>query len=190
MNIDTAKIAILKVKTGVLSVVGWILAIFFGAIFMTFALDIENTVDIALTVVFAIVTLLGAWLIYDGFRKRKLIKIYNDYSARFADNSDGLLDLLAHDTNSTVEEVIKNINDIIALGLFTNCYLDTIGKRLVIPREKKVESEPDTQKENPKDKLKYVVVECSECGAKNKIPAGFVKECEYCGSRISSHKDA
>ena len=33
--------------------------------------------------------------------------------------------------------------------------------------------------------IKYVMVKCKGCGATNKIAAGTVGECEYCGSKIS-----
>ena len=124
----------------------------------------------------------------NGNNTLKLIKIYPTYAEKLADNKPGSIVSLASSLNVTVDNAMKNVCTMLALGLFPDCYIDLKNKRLVSP-EKKVEKTKIPKIQVVDREVEYVTVQCEVCGAKNKIVKGTSSECEYCGSEIHSKID-
>lgn len=196
MTSDNVASAIKKAKAkGVAQqVFGWIITIFCGMIASVGAgtSGFKETVDVVMVTMFAVFTVLGVRLIIKGYKRKKLIKQYYDYSARLSADADKSIDLLSSSIGATVADVTKNISEMIALGFFPGAFLDTAHNRVVMQNEKPTVVQPTVHTTintpvQPEQTVKYVTVQCKGCGATNKILAGTVGECEFCGSQISNN---
>lgn len=183
-----------KAKGIIQQVFGWIITIFCGLIASVGAgtSGFKETVDVVMVTIFAVFTALGIMLIVKGYKRKKLIKNYYDYSARISADPDKSIDLLSSSIGATVSVVTNNISDMIALGFFPGAFLDTTHNRIVMQNTKASATRTapittvNTTVQNTQT-VKYVTVQCKGCGATNKIIAGTVSECEFCGSQISDN---
>ena len=189
MALNSVESAINKVKAkgSVQRVFGWILAIFNGFIaFVGCATSgFKEALDVTMVLFFSAIAAAGVWLIIKGNKKFKLIKTFSDYSARLAADPEKSIDLLASATGVTVATATKNISDMIAVGFFPNCYLDGQRNKLVFPTvQSQAPITANVSNAQPQS-VKYTTVQCTGCGATNKVAVGTVCECEFCGSQIS-----
>ncbi|MDD3192467.1 MAG: hypothetical protein PHE47_01210 [Oscillospiraceae bacterium] len=172
-------------------VLGWIITIFCGLMASVGAgsSGFKETVDVVMVTMFALFTVLGVRLIIKGCKRKKLIKNYYDYSARLSADPDKSLDLLASSIGATVAAVTKDVSDMIALGFFPGAFLDTAHNRIVMKEDKPIvtQTNPVAASTTTTQAVKYITVQCRGCGATNKIIAGTVGECEFCGSQISDN---
>ncbi|MGI6268989.1 MAG: hypothetical protein ACOYKJ_00410 [Candidatus Howiella sp.] len=189
-NVETA-LKKAKAKGVTQQVFGWIITIFCGLIASVGAgtSGFKETVDVVMVTMFAVFTVLGVRLITKGYKRKKLIKNYYDYSARLSADPDKSIDLLSSSIGTTVAVVTKNISDMIALGFFPGVFLDTTHNRIVMKAEKPIVTQtvPAAATTDATQPIKYITVQCKGCGATNKIIAGTVGECEFCGSQISDN---
>ena len=183
-----------KAKGVTQQVFGWIITIFCGLMASVGAgtSGFKETVDVVMVTMFVVFTVLGVRLIIKGYKRKKLIKQYYDYSARLSADADKSIDLLSSSIGATVAVVTKNISDMIALGFFPGAFLDTTHNRVVMQNEKPTAGQTVshmavTTQVQPEQPVKYVAVQCKGCGATNKIMAGTVGECEFCGLQISEN---
>lgn len=171
-----------KIKGTIQQTLGWILVVFFGLFAIAGGTQIETSFDIGMVIFCVAVTVGGVLLIVSGSKKKKLIKEFHDYSARFAADPTKSIDLLASSIGVTTLTATKNIVKMINNGFFTNAYIDTQRNCLVFTNIKQSISYIPT---NTSSSVSYVTVQCGGCGANNKIASGTVDECEFCGSQIS-----
>src|SRR5574344_756875 len=140
MAADMVASAIKKAKAkGVTQqVFGWIITIFCGLMASVGAgtSGFKETVDVVMVTMFVVFTVLGVRLIIKGYKRKKLIKQYYDYSARLSADADKSIDLLSSSIGATVAVVTNNISDMIALGFFPGAFLDTTHNRVVMQNEK------------------------------------------------------
>ncbi|MEE1314177.1 MAG: hypothetical protein UHS49_00210 [Faecalimonas sp.] len=167
-------------------VFGWIIAIFNGFVALVGATQITEALDVAIVIFFAGMMILGIALIIKGNRKTKLIKMFHNYSARLFFDSEKSIDLLAASTGATVKETTKNLSDMISVGFFPNYYIDKQYNRLIEHNKNRFFKSQAMSMQSQKD-IEYVTVQCKGCGAINKIVAGGVGECEFCGSQLSQN---
>lgn len=176
----------LKLKAALQIIFGSVLAVFNGLIVLIGVLSMEAADELFIVMFFSALTALGTLLIIKGKKKLRLIKNYYDYSARLDADPTKSIALLASSTGVTVAAATKNISEMIALGFFPGCCLDEYGSRLVTPNAAPVQQTAFTPVYNATTQnTRYVTVQCKGCGATNKIIAGSVGECEFCGSKIS-----
>ncbi|MGI6269091.1 MAG: hypothetical protein ACOYKJ_00925 [Candidatus Howiella sp.] len=172
-------------------VFGWIITIFCGLMASVGAgsSGFKETVDVVMVTMFALFTVLGVRLIIKGYKRKKLIKSYYDYSPRLSADPDKSLDLLASSIGTTVAAVTKDIFNMIALGFFPEAFLDTARNRIVMKEDKPIvtQTNPVAASTTTTQAVKYITVQCRGCGATNKIIVGTVGECEFCGSQISDN---
>lgn len=177
----------LKFKAALQIIFGCVLAVFNGLAILGGILSKEAADEVFFDIFLSVLTALGILLIIKGKKKLRLIKNYYDYSARLDADPTKSIALLASSTGVTVAAATKNISEMIALGFFPGCCLDEYGSRLVTPNAAPVQQQTvftpvyDATTQN----TRYVTVQCKGCGATNKIIAGSVGECEFCGSKIS-----
>lgn len=179
-----------RAKGVIQQVFGWIITIFCGLMASIGAgsSGFKETVDVVMFTM-ALFTVLGIRLIIKGYKRKKLIKSYYDYSPRLSADPDKSIDLLSSSIGAPVVVVTKNISDMIALGFFPEAFLDTTRNRIVMKEDKPIVTQtiPVAATTNITQAVKYIAVQCKGCGATNKIIAGAVGECEFCGSQISQN---
>lgn len=118
--------------------------------------------------------------------KKNAAKIRN-YTQIIINGEETRLDYIANATNIPYDIVVKDLQQMIDAGYFKNGYVDTVGRKLVLPGKKntvKIEShyqEEPIASAIPVRQARTVTCKC--CGAKNVIEAE-VGECEYCGSPL------
>ena len=193
-NNVSAAIKRAKAKAVTQQVLGWIITAFCAMVTSVGAgtSGFKETIDVVMVTMFAAFTALGILLIVKGYKRKKLIKNFYDYSARLSVDPDKSIDLLSSSTGNTITVVTNNIADMITLGFFPGAFLDTAHNRVVMQNAKPSTTQPvvNTAVNTPTQSergVKYVTVQCKNCGATNKIIAGTVGECEFCGSQISDN---
>lgn len=123
---------------------------------------------------------LGLFLLIMGIRRKRLIKLYHLYSARLSVDPLGSLELLAGSLGTSVDLVRTNLLRLLKKGYFPGAFLDSTGKRLVLPG-----AAPPAPVRSCVQSESAVVVRCGSCGAANRIPEGRTPaECEYCGAPL------
>lgn len=187
---DSVAQTIKKVRTiaTLQQVFGWILALFNGLVAFMGLVQIKSFKDFGFTFLFAVIAAAGVFLILKGRKKSYLIRLFYDYSARLSADPQKSIDLLAASTGVPVNEAVQNIKDMIHYGFMTNCFIDSQRNVLVTTHPTGTQSHSQQQVSgghSTQPPIKYVMVKCKGCGATNKIAAGTVGECEYCGSKIS-----
>lgn len=178
----------IKVKASFQSIFGWIIALLSGL--FTFAgiaaSGLKEAIDVVMVTLFAIITALGIWMIIKSSKRKKLIVLFRNYAARLESDPDKSLDLLSSSIGASVDTVTKNISEMVSLGLFPNAFVDTTHNRLVFQNNNKTVAQASYQNTASVQKeIRYVTVQCKGCGATNKIIAGSIGECEYCGAQVS-----
>lgn len=183
-------VSIMKIKSIIYRILGWVIAIFCGFLAIAMATVIQDYIDVIGMVLFIVFTALGIKLIVSGKSKAKLLAKFDAYSKRLASDPQKSLNILASEINVPIDALIKDVNKMIVLGLFPNGFIDAKSGRLIIPNsntnanssESRYSADVNTDLSGEPE---YVTVQCQNCGATNKIVKGSVGECEFCGSQIS-----
>lgn len=123
---------------------------------------------------------LGIWLLLSGLKNTKLVKRYNEYFDRLMRDPEHSIDKLVTKVGKPADEVKKDLTNMIELGLFPGCYVDSAENRLVLPSTKAAAAVAQAT-----GSARMVVRACPGCGAKVSVPAGGVEECEFCGTKVS-----
>jgi len=187
MNKSATQKAITRVsvKGTIQQVIGWILVTLFGLSSIVGITQIKEASDVVMVIFCTAITVGGILLIISGSKKKKLIRTFINYSSRFAADATKSIDLIAASTGVTVAAVTKNITDMINYGFFENAYIDTGRNCLVFTGADHPTQNTATFSQPTANSVSYITIQCKGCGATNKIAAGTVSECEYCGSQIS-----
>lgn len=180
-------IMINQTKQMIQSVLGWALALFFGAATIYAVTDIHGGIDVAVAIMFLLITIIGVSLILKSKKHKKLIKLFRLYTSHLAINPEKSIDFLAMSTNESTQNVIKNIEEMIKYGYFKEVYIDIGKKCLVFANISRKENAAAPNNKNI-HMNGHIIVICNGCGAKNKIIKGSVGECQYCGMPISENK--
>ena len=168
-------------------IIGYIIAIIFGLLVVAGSVSsgFETTFDVVMVSILSAISLVGISIITRGAKRKKLAKLFMDYSARLSADSVRSIEKLASATGSAMEFVLRNIEKMISMGYFVNAYIDYDRKRLVFAYEKEQpDSKPDFEQHNAAS-IEYCSVTCHGCGAKNKVQKRTVGKCEFCGSYLS-----
>nr|WP_308743409.1 hypothetical protein [uncultured Anaerocolumna sp.] len=189
MAMTDSQKAIIKCKsTGIIqTILGWIIAVFCGFCTIVGVTQISESFDVAMVLIFLAFTAGGVSLIRKGKKKKKLLKIYQDYSTRLATDATKSIDLLATSVGKPVDAVRKDVVTMINMGLFPNCYINQERNCIVfsqIGTAATYTTSPIHQQVSTLG-VEFVTVKCPGCGATNKITRNTVNECEYCGAQIS-----
>lgn len=171
-----------KVLSFIQSILGWIIALFFGPVALIGLTQLTGVPDFIIMLILATFTALGIRLAVLGKKKRKLLAKFQDYSVRLAQDPDKSLVRLAAEINAPSDEITKDVSEMISAGLFPNCYIDIKSGCLISPEPFSKTVTGNQQKKN----TARVTVKCKNCGAPNTVTEGSVTECEFCGSQISS----
>ncbi|EFI41581.1 MULTISPECIES: hypothetical protein [Peptoniphilus] len=132
-----------------------------------------TTSDLKVVLTIILMMLPGVWLIYSGNKKRVLCNYANEYSKYIRGDSDGevLISTMAKSFKIDDEKLIKIIKKLIQKDYVMNFHLDLNEKpKLILYTDN--------------EKVEFVEVYCTHCGATNKVKKGFVGNCSYCNSVI------
>lgn len=189
MAMTDSQKAIIKCKsTGIIqTILGWIIAVFCGLCTIVGVTQISESFDVAMVLIFLAFTAGGVSLIRKGKKKKKLLKIFQDYNTRLATDAAKSIDLLATSVGKPVDAVRKDVITMINMGLFPNAYINQERNSIVFPQmgtAATYSTNPIHQQVNTPG-AEFVTVKCPGCGATNKISRNTVNECEYCGAQIS-----
>lgn len=163
---------------------GYLIIGFFGLIFLIMGL-VSFRMPIWLSAMCLIFMIIGILLLIFGYRRRGFHKIFRNYSARLSQDQTGSITRLANGTGKSYETVEKQLQKMIARGFFSNAYIDGNRKCVIFSH-----FQNQNGRETPKNAqhqgygARDILVTCKGCGASNKIKAGTVTECEYCGAKI------
>jgi hypothetical protein len=127
-------------------------------------IDVEN-------IIFCIIT--GTILISFGIYTRRSAKRFLNHIELVVEQGDTSIDNIADSMSSTYDEVKKDMQELIGDEYFNGSFPD--GSR----REMVFSMNDSLGKTGPQ------AAACKSCGAINKVNAGAVGECEFCGSPIS-----
>lgn len=186
-NAVDKRISSIRLK-GILQLVfGWPNAVLFGIILLFSFATIRQPSDVSLSIFCLVLTAGAILLIVLGVKNIKLIKTFQNYSARLTTDPAKSLDSLAASMGVAVEIVTKNITSMLKHGLFPDTFIDKKTKCLVYANNQQPLQQPLQQAvpDTASIPVSNVIVQCRGCGATNKIVRGSVEECDFCGSPIS-----
>lgn len=178
-----------KVKGISLIILGGYLVFIFGCTALTLVFY-NFPYYLGLSIVMFIFGAFGGWIFVKGRRKLKLNSCYNKYKTILDADPMGSLDRIARLSGDTVDTVEKNLQKLIQLGYFPECYIDLERRRLVLPgapdgMDAAINREPSHDMEHPSQTAQETVaVSCPSCGALNHLPKNSKAECEYCGNML------
>lgn len=158
---------------------GIVITFLFGITFIYGIFQPSEEGDVAAAIICGIITFLGVLLIIKGKRTGKLVKAFKSYVLRLSEKDKYTMHELAASTGESVDQVRNNIQQMIKKKFFINASLNNDMDTIVFPERKQKLSNSQVD-----DNVEYISVECTGCGAVNKIIKGTVGECEFCGTPL------
>lgn len=124
----------------------------------------------------------GGILALIGFKRKNQIKGYKGYLNYINSRRVIKIDDLCNNLNVNYDTAMNILADMINKGMIKGYLTDNELKfknnnenaNIVVENNQEVPSKPKETK----------VIKCKECGAKNTLPVGETKECEYCGTLL------
>ena len=149
----------------------------------------------------AVCIALGAFLIFNSIKRKKLIKAFKEYVQILAGDPFNSLDTIAEATNTSYDVVKKNVAQMIKKNYFANATIDDNARCLIlngkvdthqvlndkaqVSQAKKPAPVPkESVAATPAPAVELLSIKCKGCGAINMVGRGKVVECEYCGNMI------
>lgn len=127
--------------------------------------------------------IMGIILISIGIYTRKSAKRFLNYLDLVVDQGYSSIDSVAASMSTNYDVAKRDLQKLIGDGYLNGSYIDESAREIVFPMNKSI-----TYKITVNDSLdnnEPKAVACKSCGAINKVIAGTVGECEFCGSPIS-----
>ncbi len=172
--------------------VGGFLSLIFGLAFLGGLVsmsDPEDTIGISYTIIFFIISILFAYMLIRGLKRRKLSKIYYTYTQLLKQNPACSDNQLAVVLRRPLISVRKDLDTMAKKGFLPSVYIDNrnfnqqtqnygaqtpIVTPNIMPNNMRPVNDPKLDE--------YVEVICKNCGASHKVLKGSAVNCEYCGS--------
>lgn len=146
---------------------------------------VSSEMDIYTDIIYVIFAALGIKLFLVGRKRKKMRLEFKKYVACLSSNPTGQLENLAAASGTSVDVVKKNIQYMLKKKFFSNAYLDEKNNCLVLASKAgRAVSVENNVSESKQQNVNYVTVHCPNCGGVNKVTAGKVGECDFCGSPI------
>lgn len=122
-------------------------------------------------------TVIGLLLILAGIRRGFLLRDVKKYALVLSTIPSGALISVASALGISQEEAGKRIRKIINKGYFPDAYINEKENRIVVKGNSFFQH---TSERNTHSEPEYIVIECSKCGAVNKLEKGTMGKCEFC----------
>jgi hypothetical protein len=127
--------------------------------------------------------IMGSILVFIGIYTIKSAKRYLKYITLVVDQECTSIDNIAHSISTTYDVAKRDLERLIRDGYFNGSYIDESTREIILPTNNiKVNNVVINYSLDNNDPQ---AVTCKGCGANNKVSAGTVGECEFCGSPIS-----
>lgn len=151
------------------TIVGGVLTVFFGLSVILAAVGYSPELRDGL-LIYVILLIPSVLLLLLGIRAGRDIALARRYNGIFAADRDGVVHAseLTGAAGKPEAHLSKELERLFRLGLFQGCTLEQGASPAVILADEK----------------SFVVVDCPQCGASNRIRARTHAKCEYCGSAI------
>ena len=134
--------------------------------------------------IFALVfAALAVWLILKARKTKALVRNFKNYVQLLAADPENSLENLAGATNSSLDEVKKNLREMINRKFFANASIDEKNNRLVIRRANDMQ-QIIANSEAAGRPVQQTTVKCPGCGATIAVERGKVVPCDYCGTML------
>jgi hypothetical protein len=130
-----------------------------------------------------VLIIIGAALIFMGIYTRKSAKRFLNYLDLVVDQGYSSIDSIAASMSSTYDLTKRDLQKLMGDGYLSGSYIDDSTREIMFPRSNSIQY--DTAINDIIVNNGPQAVTCKGCGANNKIIAGTVGECEFCGSPIS-----
>ena len=153
--------------------------IILGCIFTFFALVMIP--EVSGVMFYGIIAFL---LMFNGIKSKKDFQRFKKYRAIIIDHQMTSIDDIATSMSSNYSRTRRDIKRMINKGYLDGAYINEDSKRVVLPKQyhnANMKSDINNIKQNSDAQ----VITCKGCGATNKVSAGFVGECEFCGSPLA-----
>jgi hypothetical protein len=184
MNSSKTAILATQARQKLDSLVGWFLAGFGGLGAAGLIAQIkEKGFNIGAFVFALVLAALGVWLILKARKTKDLVKNFKNYVQLLAGDPENSLENLAGATNSSVDEVKKNLREMIKRKFFANASIDEKNNRLVIRRSNDMQ-QIIANSEAAARPVQQTTVKCPGCGATMAVEVGKVVPCDYCGTML------
>jgi len=174
-----AKVTAATLWGKLLSIIGYIIIIFYIIGFITTIsdpnIDHDFIVLFVLLIIFAGISLL---FIIPGWKIKKRLKRFRTYVRIISTERITSIDLIALKLNQSIDFVRNDLQKMIDKKYFINAYIDKENNEIVIAGLSFDTSDEEQEIENPE------VVQCKSCGAMNTKQMGSAAQCQYCGSSI------
>lgn len=190
-----------KNKAIVISKVIWIALLIFGIVLLAvfglctvmslFDAELASDGFLPVCVVFDVI---GVLAIVFGRRRHQSIINYRKYMGALACDQTGSIANLAAMVGTSQEIVKANLERMIKWNYFGNAHINYDTNCIVIKnmtyeqRRGNSFSPQNPQMPRGSGSVEYITVTCPNCGGINKIPAGSVGECDYCGSPLEKYR--
>jgi len=181
-NHETDKSAIMSQKTGVLSVVAWILIVI-GAVGFLGAEGEDKVVGI----VIALVMVMGGILLLRKASKTKKTAIkYKKYIDIVVNQNVKSIDNVASAVGLPYDVVVKELQNMINIGYLKDSYIHQGNREIILKQQQSAEVAYTQTADAGQTAPQTIAARCPGCGANNVVAVGRVSECEYCGTPINA----
>ncbi len=168
-------------KAGVaLKITGWV---FIGlSVFYTIG-ALENPTLTLGNILSGLILLVGcgSLMIMLSNKSKKNAEKYKKYTYLVIYQKITSIDNIASNIPTTYEMAKRDLQSMIDKGYFEDAYINEGTREIMLLSVHLTNAEMD------KGTKEYIVVNCSSCGANNKVIRGSVGECEFCGSPIDGN---
>lgn len=146
-----------------------------GVIYLIMAFTEESSLSIAAVLFIGG----GIWVNRVAAKMKHRGDRYKKYIDLIVNQNQTAVDSIASAVGVTYDVAVADLRKMIAAGYFVGAQIDLARREIVLMRHA-VQQVSQFSAAQPRDK----VVTCGSCGANNKVPAGGIAECEYCGSLL------
>ena len=184
MNSSKTAILAAQLRQKIDSICGWGLAVLAVGGFGVFFTDKNgNRFDPTYLVFGLVLAALAVLLILKARKTKTLVRSFKDYVQLLAGDPENSLENLASATNSSVDEVKKNLREMIKRKFFANASIDEKNNRLIIRRTNDMQ-QIIANSEAASRPAQKTTAKCPGCGATMAVEVGKVVACDYCGTML------
>lgn len=154
----------------ILRIVSYLL-MFFGAIYISLVLT-DGVTYITPAILFG-----GGGLLLNHYARKtkKRSERYKKYIMLVINQNQTSIDSIASAMGIAYEMAVKDLQKMIDSGYLPASHIDITARKIVTIAAKTSQTTEQAQAK---------VLTCESCGANNRIEAGQIAECEYCGSPL------
>lgn len=173
---STDRQAAVSGNTGSLNIIAWILIVM-GGLMVISSFSTESVIS---SILMGLFVLAGGIVLLRKAKQNKLrSETYKKYIQIVVNSGETSIDSIASVQGVTSDNVVKNLQEMIDLGLLNGAYINQANRQIVLPNQQSV---VQNQKSNGSSSKK--IITCPGCGAKNVISGNGVQNCEYCGTPL------